>query len=97
MAVACVLLLLNIHFMTIDIVDATQCPQLSCNKNDTRLLDKQLCFQHSADDPVSRLQIERCRDDKEGNKYRCIMEKGDYAWVNSDLQFDETRNFKDKE
>jgi len=74
---------------------AANCPSLTCNMGDKTLLDKSLCYKHSAIDPVSYIKIEKCQDDIHGNKFRCMMDKGEYAWVHSDYQFDESRTTKE--
>ena len=41
---------------------------------DKKLLDKNLCFKHSAVDPTTYIKIEKCEDDIHGNKFRCMMD-----------------------
>jgi hypothetical protein len=63
---------------------------------DKKLLDKGLCFKHSATDPVDFIKIEKCEDDIHGNKFRCMMDKGEYSWINADLQFETNRDSKEQ-
>jgi len=52
--------------LLLQIVKATKCPLLKCNRGvplPSIPESSALCYKHSADDPVTEIKIEKCKDD----------------------------------
>ena len=47
-----------------------------------------MCYKHSADDPVTKIKIQKCEPEPNTLvKRRCHMKKENYAWIDADMQF----------
>lgn len=45
--------------------------------------DSNVCFKHSANDPVTDIKVQKCENSSE----KCFVPDNKFAWVQSDLQF----------
>ena len=45
--------------------------------------ETEVCFQHSGNDPVKYIKVQKCEDPTK----KCFLNPNEYAWIDSDLQF----------
>lgn len=55
-----------------------QCPEFNCDGNE-KLNETNTCFSHSADDPVTSIEVQRCLNPAE----LCFIDNNQFAWVTS--------------